>query len=124
MGKIPSYMSDLKVRRKSQIQEKRIAGEMGGKVQKGSGALEFNKGDIRTKELLIEAKRTDKDSMSVKKEWLEKISMEAIAYNKIPALSIEFNNIAKLVERDWIAIPASFLKELIDTYNEVAKGGK
>lgn len=105
-----------KVKKKSQKQEKRVAKSLGGKVQKGSGSVPFHKGDIKTTELLVEAKRTDKDSMSVKKEWFEKVTREAMAYNKIPALSIEFENTERYVSKDWVAVPVKFLNMLIEFY--------
>lgn len=118
--KIPKYfLEEDGVRKKSQRQESRVASTMGGRVQKGSGAVRLYKGDIKTPELLIEAKRTDKGSLSVKREWLEKISKEAESYGKVPALSIEFADMPKLVEKDWVAIPASFLKRLMDVFAEM-----
>lgn len=115
------FLNPEGVKKKSGRQEARVAKGMGGKTQKGSGSVDFNKGDVKTTELLIEAKRTDKDSLSVKKEWLEKITREAIAYNKVPALSIEFDKTERFVSKDWIAVPVAFLNELISFYRENAK---
>lgn len=114
---LPKYFTGPTKLEKSQKQEKRVAKTLNAKVQKASGSQAFHKGDIKSKELLIEAKRTDKDSMSVKKEWLIKINAEAAAYNRIPGLSLEFDNMPNLVPKDWIAIPAKELKYLIDCSN-------
>jgi len=116
--KIPDYfLREKGVKKKSKRQEDRVARKMGGRTQKGSGSVMFHKGDVKTQELLLECKRTDKASMSVKKEWLEKIAKEAVTYDRVPALSIEFDGMAKLVEKDWIMVPSSFLKYLMDFHS-------
>lgn len=104
---------------KSKVQEKRLAKRLGGNRQKGSGALRHHKGDVKTQELLMECKRTDKESMSIKKEWLAKITREALVSNKVPALAIEFGFDDPLVETNWVAVPAKFFQELLDTYRGV-----
>lgn len=112
---VPKYFSEGRTKhKKSQDQEKRVAKQLDGKVQKGSGSKTFHKGDVKSRELLVESKRTDKDSLSVKKDWLIKIFNESVAYNKIPALSIEFDQMPNLVPKDWIAIPADKLRYFID----------
>lgn len=117
MADLPKYFTDGPGKhKKSKKQESRLAQELGGKTQKGSGSKDFHKGDVKTIELLVEAKRTDKDSLSVKKEWLVKIHAESVSYNKIPALSIEFDSMPSIVPRDWVAIPAKTLSLLIECY--------
>jgi hypothetical protein len=106
---------------KSRKQENNLAKKLGGKRQKASGAVTHHRGDVSTKELLFEAKRTDKDSMSLKKEWLEKITKEALVSNRIPALSIEFGEIEQLVENSWVAVPLRFFTELMDLYRDQEK---
>lgn len=114
---LPKYMADgAKKLKKSQQQESRLAGIVGGKVQRGSGSKDFHKGDVKSQDLLIEAKRTDKDSMSVKKSWLVKIFRESMTYGKIPALSIEFDDMPDIVPKDWVAVPASTLRLLMEYY--------
>jgi hypothetical protein len=110
----PNYQK----RKKSKFQEKRVAKKLGGKVQKGSGALVFHKGDVKTTELLTECKRTEQETIRVDKKWLIKISREAMGSGRVPALSLEFNAMPPLIEKDWVAVPAPFLKELIDWYKE------
>ena len=104
--------------KKSKIHENNLANKLGGKRQKGSGSVRHHRSDVITQELQIECKRTDKESISIKKEWLEKISREALVSNKIPALSIEFGEIEQLVEKSWVAVPANFFAELMDIYRE------
>lgn len=116
---LPDYFTRQEgVKKRSQRQEKRVAVKLNGKPQKGSGAVSFHKGDVRTAELLLECKTTQNASLSIKQEWLEKVSKESVAYNKVPALSIEFQNIAKLVEKDWVMVPAKFLAGLIEFYKD------
>ena len=68
----------------SNKQEKKIAKTVNGKVQSNSGATLFNKGDVRTKNWLFEAKTCmkEQESFSIKKEWLEKLKQESFAMNK------------------------------------------
>lgn len=119
---LPKYMTgqpEKTKRKKSQSQEKRVAAAIAGKVQPGSGSRPFKKGDIKSTEMLVEAKRTDKDSMSVKKAWLVKVFRESVGYNRIPALSLEFDDMPDLVPKDWIAIPAKTLALLFEYYKYV-----
>ena len=66
--------------------EKSICKALGAKQQSNSGAGRFRKGDVIQDEasLLIEAKTTmsDKDSFSVKKEWILKNKEEAFSLRK------------------------------------------
>lgn len=65
----------------SDAQESQIANMLGGVVQPNSGAGLFNKSDILISKasMLIEAKTSTKerDSFSIKKEWIEKNREEA-----------------------------------------------
>ena len=65
----------------SNKQEKNVSKIINGKKQSNSGATLFNKGDIKIKEdsMLCECKTCtkEKDSFSIKKEWLEKNEQEA-----------------------------------------------
>lgn len=120
---LPKYFTEGKtVHKKSRTQEDRVAAIVGGKRQKGSGSQTFHKGDVKTGELLIEAKMTSKDSLSVKKAWLVKIHKEAMSYGRIPALSIEFEDMPSIVPRDWIAVPAKTLAYLIECMKVVDDG--
>ena len=70
---------------KSQAQEAKSARELLGRTTRGSGALPFDKADVRVKnhrtqfepvELRVECKRTDKDSIRVQADWLRKLKRE------------------------------------------------
>jgi hypothetical protein len=117
---LPPYMLDRPSdkKKKSAKQEKRFAKHLKGKVQRGSGAVIFNKGDVKSAELLTECKRTDGETIRVDKKWLIKVSREAVGYGKTPALGFGFDNMPALVDGDWIAVPAKFLQSLLDFYKE------
>ena len=68
--------------------------KLGNKFEKkcqrtiNSGALWFNKGDLRYGDYVIDAKYTDKKSFSITLSILEKIWGEALSMNKEPMLQI------------------------------------
>jgi Holliday junction resolvase len=90
-------------------QEKRLAKSSGGRRQPASGATEFLKGDVKAGDLLIEAKATDAASLSVKLAWLSKITEQARAVGKVPALAVTFADTPFGVERDWILLPKTLI---------------
>jgi hypothetical protein len=125
MADIPKYFSEDKEKHSgSKKQEKRLAKKLDGRRQKGSGAMAGHKADVKTVELLTECKRTEKKGIRITRDWLEKVSKEADYYGKIPALSIEFSdkrvfeNLPEKMTRDWIMVPAAFMRELLDVYRE------
>lgn len=73
-----------KTRHFSSKQEKQVAKQLNGKVTPNSGATPFAPGDVKTDKFLIECKtRTDTSkSISIKKEWIEKIRKEALFAGK------------------------------------------
>jgi hypothetical protein len=95
-------------------QEKRVAKALGGRRHSGSGASFYLKADASTPEFLIEAKQTEHGSISVKKEWLVKITNQALAVRKWPALAIEIRggDDDAVTERDWVCVPLSCFKRL------------
>jgi len=71
----------------SNQQEKQVAKAVGGTKTANSGATAFSKGDVATSGRdgwLIECKTcmSDKQSFSIKKEWLDKNKEEAFAMGK------------------------------------------
>lgn len=65
-------------------QEKQIAKIIGGKTTANSGAATFAAGDVESNNVLVECKtcKTEKQSFSIKKEWLDKLEEEAFSVNK------------------------------------------
>jgi hypothetical protein len=76
----------------SNRQEKYVAKKIKGKKQPNSGATAFQKGDVRNDLFLLECKTatTEKQAMTIKKEWLTKLKEEAFAMRR-PFFSLAFN---------------------------------
>lgn len=74
----------LPTRYYSKQQEKKVAKAVNGKRTPNSGATNFSKGDVVTKEWLIECKTKTKDcsSFTIKEDWLLKNEEEAFAMGK------------------------------------------
>jgi len=117
--------------RKPKRHEKATAKALGGRTQPGSGAKDGFKGDVREvatpdMEFLIECKRTEDQSLRVEARWLNKITTEA-GPDREPALAIQFetNVLRRLTrpdqvtaEADWVAVPRSVFKRLLDAAGE------
>lgn len=91
------------------------AQRLGGSVRKGSGCGPIHKGDITLGEYLIEHKATEKGSLSVRYEWLTKITNEALGLNKTPALQIVFmrGDGNPKPSGSWVMVPEWHYRELI-----------
>ncbi len=77
----------------SKKQENYVAKKFGGDRVKNSGATVFAKGDVNLDNFLIECKTktTLSESISIKKEWLEKNEKEALFMGKkYSALAFNF----------------------------------
>ena len=99
----------------SNKQEKRVAKRVGGKQTANSGATKFSKGDVRTDNWLIEAKTktTPSESISIKREWLEKNEEEAFAMGKMHnALVFSFGDIHN--DKDYYIISEDEFKRLLE----------
>lgn len=87
----------------SNKQEKKVAKTVKGFQVVNSGATKFSKGDVVTKNWLIECKTTtatEKASFSIKREWLEKNKEEAFAMGKeFSALAFDYGD-----GRNWYVI--------------------
>ena len=104
-----------KDKRKSRKQELRIAEDIGGRRQPGSGNQAHAKGDVRKKgEFRIEAKFTRAKQFTLKREELDKINGEC-SYGEKPVFQIDFiSSVTDKVDDSWVAIPYDDWKELID----------
>ena len=83
----------------SSKQEKAVAKAVGGKKTANSGATLFQKGDVSTDNWLIECKTktSPSESMSIKREWLEKNEEEAFSMQKEhAALAFNFGDLHNL----------------------------
>ena len=85
-------MSKL-IKKKSQKQENQVAFDLNGKVTIASGALYFQKADVRNDKYLVECKYTAKGFYSLTLKIWEKIRSEAIKDGlRIPMMEIELYN--------------------------------
>lgn len=97
-------------RAKSSQQEKRIAKAMGGRQVIGSGSTPFLKGDVIAGNLFIEAKTKMEPSKSItiKKEWLEKAKIQALATRKENyTVAISFGE-----PKEYYIVEDTFMEEL------------
>lgn len=69
----------------SKQQEKKVANTINGKTTPNSGARPYLKGDVSSKNWLLECKTTTtaKQSFAIKKQWLETIKEEAFQAGKM-----------------------------------------
>lgn len=81
-----------KGQKESKKHEARLAKRVGGQRNAASGAFWSRKGDVRSKDLLIEHKWTGKASFTIKAKVLEKIVTEAILDSRTPVFGISLNN--------------------------------
>lgn len=99
--------------------ESLVAKRLGGKLQPGSGAIAGAKGDVKVNakyDFLLENKASSGKSFSLPKDWLYKISREAIAANRVPALAFQFTDTHGRSDRmdRYVIIPEWLFQELTD----------
>lgn len=104
--------------KRSKKHEQRLGKRLGGRRLARSGGQAWSKwdkatakGDISAPTLHLEHKRTDAESISVKKEWLVKVSEGARRVGKDPGLVITFEKIGSK-PMDWVLIPLDLLERL------------
>lgn len=96
----------------SNKQEKRVAKEFGGKQTSNSGATPFQKSDVLLDDWNIECKTktSDSETISIKKEWLEKNNKEGLFMGKkYSALMFNFGPSDK---ENYVIIDERLFKEL------------
>lgn len=108
----------MEVKKKSQLQEKRVAKEVSGKTVIASGALWGSKGDVRNDSFLIECKITGKKYYTLSFTTWEKIYKEAIRDSgRIPVMCIDLED-----GKSKLAIlQSSFVDSEFLYYNEAYK---
>lgn len=97
-------------------QENHIAKLVGGKRHRGSGSSVWKKSDASSHDFQIECKQTEKESIRVTLEWLEKISEEGAFQSKNPALHLRFLNASNKIDKDWVMIPERIFKDFLDVW--------
>lgn len=112
-------MGREKVRR-SRRNEARIATALHGRTYSGSGnrrhsddAKSTKRGDLGTQDFHIEHKgTTNKKSIGIKKEWLEKVTAGAQRVVKDPALAFTFESEDGREQDDYIVLPMDVFRRL------------
>lgn len=107
----------------SRKHEKRVAGLLGGKTTPASGAVPFTRrelnpdsvgGDIVTRDFLIEHKSTSRGSLSIKREWLEKVRRGADKKMLDAALVITYTDGKGRPLEEWVAVPMDVFRRMVD----------
>lgn len=95
--------------------EKKVAKSLGARLRPASGAMASAKGDMTVDSFLLEAKSTVSESLGIKYEWLGKISNEAMAINKKPALAVTFTwpDGRAVPYGEWVMIPLNVFNEML-----------
>ncbi len=93
--------------------EGHTAKRLGARLVRGSGSG-WLKGDLFTNLVHIEAKSTQRASISLKLDWLRKITRTAMEQGKQPAVTITFTTGDGLpkVSGKWVLIPEAWLHEI------------
>lgn len=97
----------------SKLQENSVAKTLGGKTTPNSGATKYIKGDVTSSDWLIECKTcmTNKQSYSIKKEWLKGIHEEAKQQGKMN-YALAFNYGPN--QENYYIIPEKKFKEILE----------
>lgn len=105
----------MNTRKFSKAQESKVAKNLKGKRQANSGATPFFKGDVMTDSFCIECKTavTEKSSMAIKREWIDKLKEESFAMNR-PHWAIAFNFGGLNNGENFYIIDESLFKQLIN----------
>lgn len=111
-GRTPPSKRDKK---RSLRQERKLAEDIGGRTQPGSGNQSYAKGDVRKKgKFRVEAKFTKSKSYNLTREVLSKISGECTGGEK-PILHVDFVHPSTLrSENSYVVIPYEDWMELIN----------
>ena len=95
---------------------KRGLSRFGARLQPGSGNQAHAKGDVdipKSETFLLECKTTEKRHLVLEMSWLRKITREARAVRKTPALVFGFEGMTPPTPKDWVAIPRESFEALI-----------
>lgn len=99
-------------------QEKSAAKTLGGRTTVGSGNKGM-KGDVWAGNLMVECKSTDKRSISLKLDWLEKLVREAFQKGREAVLLLRWDANTTLPPGDWAVIPFARLAALYEAEEEL-----
>ena len=89
------------------LSEKATAKRLGAKQVRGSGANYYGlRADARVQDFAVECKSTIRESISIKREWLQKISKAALTEKRKPVLTVTFTDETSNPKEDgrWVMI--------------------
>lgn len=103
--------------RKSRQQEQRAATRMGGRVTSGSGNGWITKNDVKTEDMSIEVKYTDKKSYSLKYADLKKAERNALLdgareFAFIVGFGSTTNGSSLRIEDEYVVISRGYFESL------------
>lgn len=107
--------------KRSTKHEHRIARELGGRRLPRSGGIAWSRsdsttlgGDVNGKHVFVEHKRVEEatKSISIKRDWMAKVTEGARRAKKIPALAVTFEK-ASGFEQDWLMVPLPVAKRML-----------
>lgn len=99
------------VKQKANETESRFAKKHGGKPTPLSGATVKSKADVVFKGVRLEHKQTESSSISIKKEWLEKLK-NGCHLSEIPALAVNIQG------ETWVMVRESEFDYILDRVKE------
>lgn len=85
---------------------------IGGERHRGSGASVWKKSDASSEQYQMECKQTGNDSISIKWEWLEKITLEAAGQGKTPVMHLRFLRESPTTSKDWVMVSGAEFERL------------
>lgn len=94
--------------------EATVAKRSGGKRRAASGAAPGKPADTVDQEFLRECKATKGAGLTIKAEWLEKITQQALPRGMTPLLEIRVAGQAPPTPTDWVLIPAQEFEILLE----------
>jgi hypothetical protein len=112
MTYVPKKPRSKESRRQATKQEKRVAKSVKGRPTIASGQTPIDKGDVKSEQVRIECKYTDKKSYSLKAEDLRKIA-NASKGNQIPLFYVEFREFGE----SYYVVPEGWFLELLESWN-------
>lgn len=131
MGRGPNYLNRDDKKRKSgpnyldidtgvdwRDHEDTVAKRSGGKRRAASGAAPGKPADTVDQEFLRECKSTKGAGITIKGEWLEKITQQALPRGMTPLMEIRVAGQSAPTPTDWVMIPAQEFEILLERIKE------
>lgn len=98
----------------AKVYKARLTPASGALRQKSDG--EFESGEERFR---FENKSTEAKSISLKREWLDKISREALAHEQVPVLTFQFMTSTRpRPYGSWVCLPEYEFRRLLELIDE------